>query len=277
MQTSAGIGKESRKRLAEILRRTRGTVAVSQAAEILGVPADRAAKMLARWAQQGWMSRVRQGLYVPVPLEARTADVALEDPWIIAEQLYSPCYIGGWTAAEYWGLTEQIFRTVLVMTTRKPRDRRPKFKGTDFLLRTISASALFGTKPVWRGQVKVNVADPTRTLLDMLDDPALGGGIRPTVDVFRAYLGSDKKDTKLLIQYADRLGNGAVFKRLGFIAERYAPNEQELIEACRARLTKGNAKLDPSLPSDKLVSSWRLWVPSNWAKEKPSDRAPRGR
>ncbi len=277
MQTSAGLGKESRKRLAEILRRTRGTVTVSQAAEALGIPSDRAAKMLARWAQQGWMSRVRQGLYVPVPLEARTADVVLEDPWIIAEQLYSPCYIGGWTAAEYWGLTEQIFRTVLVMTTRKPRDRRPKFKGTGFLLRTISASALFGTKPVWRGQVKINVADSTRTVLDMLDDPALGGGIRPTVDVFHAYIGSDKKDTKLLIQYADRLGNGAVFKRLGFIAERYAPNEQELTNACRARLTKGNAKLDPALPSDKLVSSWRLWVPSNWAREKPSDRATRGR
>jgi predicted transcriptional regulator of viral defense system len=277
MQTSAGLGKESRKRLSEILRRTRGTVAVSQVAEILGVPADRAAKMLARWAQQGWMSRVRQGLYVPVPLEARTADVALEDPWVIAEQLYSPCYIGGWTAAEYWGLTEQIFRTVLVMTTRKPRDRRPKFKGTDFLLKTISTSALFGTKPVWRRQVKVNVADPTRMILDMLDDPSLGGGFRPTVDVFRAYVGSDKKDSKLLVQYADRLGNGAVFKRLGFIAERYALNEQELIAACRARLTKGNAKIDPALPSDKLVSVWRLWVPSNWAREKPSDRATRGR
>ena len=277
MQPLTGLGPESRKRLAEILRRTQGTVAVSQAAEILGVPADTAAKMLARWARQGWMSRVRQGLYVPVPLEARTADVALEDPWAIAEQLYPPCYIGGWTAAEYWGLTEQIFRTVVVMTTRKPRNRRPKFKGTDFLLRTISASALFGTKAVWRGQVKINVADPTRTILDMLDDPALGGGIRPAVDVFRAYVGSDKKDTKLLLQYADRLGNGAVFKRLGFIAERYAPNEQELIEACRARLTKGNAKLDSSLPSDKLVSAWRLWVPTNWAKEKPSDRSTGGR
>jgi len=64
--------------------------------------------------------------------------------------------------------------------------------------------------------------------------------------------------------------------RLGFITERYAPNEQELIAACRTRLTKGNAKLDPSLPTDKLISAWRLWVPTNWAREKPSDRASRG-
>lgn len=263
---ASGLGSESSKRRAEILRRTKGTVSVSQAAEILGLRADKAAKVLARWARQGWLSRVRQGLYVPVPLEARTADVALEDPWIIAERLYAPCYIGGWTAAEYWGLTEQIFRTIVVLTTRTPRDRRPKIRGIEFLVRSIPERALFGTRPVWRGRVKVNVADPTRTVLDMLDDPALGGGARPTADVFRSYMASDQKDARLLIEYADRLGNGAVFKRLGFLVARFAPGETTLIDACRTRLSKGNAKLDPSLASDRLVSAWRLWVPASWAK-----------
>jgi predicted transcriptional regulator of viral defense system len=263
---ASGLGSESSKRRAEILRRTKGTVSVSQAAEILGLRADKAAKILARWARQGWLSRVRQGLYVPVPLEARTADVALEDPWIIAERLYAPCYIGGWTAAEYWGLTEQIFRTVLVLTTLTPRERRPKIKGVEFLVRSIPQRALFGTRPVWRGRVKVNVADPTRTVLDMLNDPALGGGVRPTADVFRNYMESDKKNATLLIEYAERLGNGAVFKRLGFLAERFAAGETALIEACRKRMSKGNAKLDPSVPSARLASAWRLWVPSSWAK-----------
>jgi hypothetical protein len=34
-----------------------------------------------------------------------------------------------------------------------------------------------------RGQVKVSVSDPTRTILDLLSDPALGGGIRSTMDM----------------------------------------------------------------------------------------------
>lgn len=267
MRSISGLGKGSRTRLAEIMRQTRGTVSVSDAARILRLSPDKAAKLLARWAEQGWLSRARQGLYVPVPLEASTTDVALEDPWLVAERLYSPCYIGGWTAAECWGLTEQIFRTIVILTTRKPRNRRPKIKGVEFLLRTIPAAALFGTKPVWRGQVKVNVADATRTILDMFNDPALGGGLRATVDVFGNYLGSDKKDIKLLVEYADRLGNGAVFKRLGFVTERVAPNEKTLIDACRARLTQGNAKLDQSLPADRLVSAWRLWIPVSWGKE----------
>jgi len=268
MQLISGLGRLDRVRLAALIQRTKGTISVSEAAGILKVSPTDAAKMLARWRKNGWVSRVRRGLYVSVPLESRTADVPLEDPWIIADRLFTPCYIGGWSAAEYWGLTEQIFRTVVVMTTQKPRDRSPNIKGTKFLLRTIAEKAMFGLKPVWRGQVKISVSDPTRTVLDMLDDPKLGGGLRSTVDILLSYLRSEKKDTKLLIEYASRLDNGAVFKRLGFLSERFAPAEPYLVTECRSRLRMGNAKIDPSLPADRLITKWRLWVPDSWANGK---------
>src|SRR5712692_4407532 len=125
MNTVAGLGRKSRTKLANLLREAKGTISVDQAAKSFNQSPKDAAKTLAAWAKQGWLSRVRRGLYVPVPLEARTGDVALEDPLIIADRLFEPCYIGGWSAAEYLDLTEQIFRSVLVMTTKKPRDRKP--------------------------------------------------------------------------------------------------------------------------------------------------------
>lgn len=267
-----GLSKESREKLGRVLRKARGTISVEQAAASLGLSTKEAAKKLSQWAQQGWLSRVRRGLYVPVPLESKSTDVALEDPWIIAERLFSPCYIGGWSAAEHWDLTEQIFRSIMVMTTKKPRDRRPVIKSTAFVLRSISPDALFGTKPVWRGPVKVNVSDPTRTVLDMLSDPSLGGGLRPTSDVFRAYLKSTSKDLQLLVSFAERLGSGAVYKRLGFLLERFVPDEKAVIEMCRARISAGNTKLDPSLPAERLVTRWRLWVPDNWTRGRERDR-----
>ncbi len=105
--------------MASIIRGTKGTISVKEAAGILNVASTDAAKMLSRWAKKGWMSRVRRGLYVPVPLESRTADVPIEDPWLIAERLYKPCYIGGWSAAEYLELTEQtlIFDDSVYMYT----------------------------------------------------------------------------------------------------------------------------------------------------------------
>jgi len=267
MQLISGLGKLDRQRLASLIRGTKGTVSVKEAAAILEVSATEAAKMLARWASKGWLSRVRRGLYVPVPLESRTPDVPLEDPWIIANTLYPPCYIGGWSAAEHWGLTEQVFRTVVVVTTMLPRERKPVIKGTSFLLRTVPQEAMFGLKPVWRGQVKVSVSDPARTIVDVLADPALGGGIRSATDMLSAYLRSENRDTDLLTGYAARLGNGAVFKRLGFLLERLAPEEKEAIAVCLSRLTKGRAKLDPNLGADKLVTRWRLWMPGNWKVE----------
>ncbi|MCW8965816.1 MAG: type IV toxin-antitoxin system AbiEi family antitoxin domain-containing protein [Candidatus Pacearchaeota archaeon] len=266
MKPMYGLGKADRERLSAVLRETRGTISVSEAAGILDMPSAGVAKLLSRWAKKGWLSRVRRGLYVPVPLESRTSDIPLEDAWVIADKLYSPCYIGGWSAAEYWDLTEQIFRTVVVLTTQRPRERKPTIKGTEFLLRTVPDKAMFGLKAVWRGQVKVNISDPTRTVLDMLNDPQLGGGLRSTIDMFRNYMNSEKKNLELLIEYADQFGNGAVFKRLGFLLEKYAENEQVLIGQCSERLTAGNAKLDPALKAEKLLTRWRLWVPERWAK-----------
>jgi predicted transcriptional regulator of viral defense system len=271
METLTGLGKIDRERIASIIRGTKGTISVTEAAEILGVSPTYAAKMLARWARKGWFSRVKRGLYIPVPLESRTADVPLEDPWLIAERLYSPCYIGGWSAAEHWDLTEQMFRTVVVMTTQKPRDRSPTIKGTSFWLCTVSDKVMFGLKSVWRGKVKISISDPTRTILDMLNDPRLGGGIRSTADMLNNYFRTENKNLELLIQYAERLGNGAVFKRLGFLLERLAPNEVDSIDKCRTNLTTGNAKLDLQLSADRLITRWRLWVPEAWAKESSID------
>jgi len=266
METLTGLGKKDRKRLSALFRETKGTISVNDAIGTLKVSSVDAAKMLSRWAKKGWLSRVRRGLYVRVPLESRTSDVPLEEPWIIADRLYSPCYIGGWSAAEYWDLTEQIFRTVVILTTQKPRKRAPIIKGTSFMLRTVSEKAFFGIKPVWKGQVKVSVSDPSRTIIDMLTDPKLGGGIRPTVDMFLSYLKSENKNIQLLIDYAKRLGNGAIFKRLGFLLERYAPEQKAALNECKTQLTKGNVKLDPTLQADKLITRWRLWVRESWAK-----------
>ena len=261
-----GLRRSSRERLSRVLRQARGGISPADASRALNVEQAEAARLLAQWSSRGWLTRVRRGFYVLVPLESATADLPLEDAWAVAERLFAPCYVGGWSAAAHWGLTEQLFRSTLVVTTRRPRARRVEARGTVFVLRTVGQTAIFGLKPIWRGKVKVNVSDPTRTILDLLDTPALGGGIRSVLDMLRSYFGSAYRDPKLLIRYAEQLGNKAVFKRLGFLAATFAPNEIKLVAACRKRLSEGNAKLDPGLPATRLVTAWRLWV-SEFGKE----------
>jgi len=231
----------------------------------------RAAKLLARWHLQGLLRRLRRGVYAPVPLTALGQEQVLEDPWVVVPELFGPAYIGGWSAAEHWGLTEQLFRSVCVVTTRQVRGKEQTIQGVPFVLKRARDAAMFGMKGVWRGQVKVDVSDPVKTIIDMLDDPALGGGIRHVNDCLDTFLREEGGSIQKLITTADRLGNGAVFKRLGFLLEQHG-SPADTIAACHERLTTGNAKLDPTLICRHLVTRWRLWCPAGWAKNKSGKR-----
>jgi predicted transcriptional regulator of viral defense system len=265
----------SRERLAAVLSNAGQLIRVEDVMTILVTDRKTAAKTLARWYAQRWLQRVGHGLYTAIPLDARATGQVLEDPWILVPSLFDDAYIGGWTAAEHWDLTEQLFRDILVFTTKNVRARRQGVHGITFLLRHIQPDALFGMRAIWRGEIKVQVSDVHRTIIDMLADPAVGGGIRHVADCFAAYFRLKEANPDTLIEYAEKLGNGAVFKRMGFLAETI-PGQKELAEACRKRLTQGNAKLDPGLECPRLVRAWRLWIPKTWmgarlsAKERES-------
>lgn len=167
--------------------------------------------------------------------------------------------VAGCRACEYWDLTEQLFRSVLVVSGRKIRDREPVIQGTRFRVTVRAADKLFGTKPVWRNQVRVAVSDPTRTVVDILDDPTLGGGMRNVADVLHAYLSSAHRDDALLVTYADQLGNGAVFKRLGFVVEHLRVEAAGLVATCLQRRNSGLITLDPSVDvKGRIVRRWGL-------------------
>ncbi len=260
-----GLGKTSRAQLAAVLRQSNGTVSPATAAQALSLSSTAAAKLLSAWTTQGWMQRVKRGIYVPIALESETSDAALEDSWVIAEAAFAPCYISGWSAAEHWGLTEQVFRTVVVSTVRRPRDRDPTLGGISFRLRTVNEKELFGLKTIWRSRMRVNVSDPSRTMVDLMSDPSLGGGLRSAVDMLQNYLASaEHRDIGKLIAYTQTIGVGSVFKRIGFLLARYAPEEHKAIELCAQSLTKGYTQLDPATPGTKFDANWRLAMPPSW-------------
>jgi predicted transcriptional regulator of viral defense system len=124
---------------------------------------------------------------------------------------------------------------------------------------------LFGLKNIWRGARRVGISDPARTLIDMLAIPGTGGGIDHVADCLAVYAKAPAYESDLLIRYAAEFGNGAVFKRLGFLAETRL-HDAALAAACRARMTQGYTRLDPVLPSSHLHTAWRLWVPERWRK-----------
>ncbi|QXX76044.1 type IV toxin-antitoxin system AbiEi family antitoxin domain-containing protein [Methylovirgula sp. HY1] len=261
-QTSSRLPR-GRAQLQRVLAASGDVIRIADVIKALAISRTEAAKRLARWREQGWLSRVGSGAYVPASIDTLGLERVLDDAWVLVPALFDPAYIGGRTAAEHWDLTEQIFKDIVVITGQTIREKRQERQGFEFTLKHLKPEKIFGTKPVWRHSTKVPVSDVHRTIIDMLDDPALGGGIQQVSDCLNVYLKrSDRSDEKL-VEYGDRLGNGAVFKRLGFLVERRG-DSAALVERCLARLTAGNAKLDPALDCKRLISKWRLLIPPSW-------------
>ncbi len=254
---------QGRAQLVRVLAASGDVIHIADVADALAVSRTEAAKRLARWREQGWLSRVGRGAYVPAAIDTLGSERVLDDAWVLVPALFAPGYIGGRTAAEFWDLTEQIFKDVVVITGQAIRRKKEERQGFEFTLKHVNASKIFGTKPVWRHSTKVLVSDVHRTIVDMLDDPALGGGIQHVSDCFKAYLKREDRNDQKLIEYGARVNNGAVFKRLGFLAQRHQSGAK-LAELCSKHLTTGNAKLDPALDGSRLVSKWRLLIPQTW-------------
>ena len=223
---------EGRRKLATVVREAGDIVHIADAERALDISRTAAAKLLSRWSEQGWLRRVGPGAYAPVSLDSLISEQVLDDPWVLVPALYDPAYVGGRTAAEHWDLTEQIFRDIVVMTERPVRTGSQKHHGASFTLRHVRPDMIFGTKSVWRGRTRIAVSDVHRTIIDMLDDPGLGAGIQHVNDCLASYFGRKDRDDDRLVDYSDRLGNGAVFKRLGFLAER-GSGSTALLDACR--------------------------------------------
>jgi len=259
------LSASDRALIAKLARAAKGgIITVPDAATALGTSRRTAALKLAALARRDWLIRARRGMYLVLPLEAEPGQPTIaEDAWLLAHEAFSPCYIGGWSAAEHWGLTEQIFRKTLVVTAAHIRRRSENILGHDFLLFRAPASRTAGSgiTSVWRGSDRAPVSTPERTIADCLRHPELCAGIRNLADFMREY--GSRKDRRLdeLLSEVASIGTGAAWKRLGYLSEQLWADAPEVAAEARNHLTSGYTYLDPSIRRrGKLLTKWKLWI-----------------
>jgi len=257
MNEGRGILEDNRGLLEELHRGFPGPFSTSEAARVWGLERSRARRLLAHMAEQGWLARLRRDLYITVPLGATTPREWRADPWVVAATVFAPCYLGGWTACEQWGLTEQLFRDVVVVASRHITPRTQVIQETAFKIKVTSSERFFGLADVWRGPVRVPMSNPSRTIVDLLDDPRLGGGMRHIADVVTEYVQGELRNDEELLRFSDHLGNRTVFKRLGFLIETLSLDAAEVVAACKERMSSGLTLLDPSGPNGGRI--YRRW------------------
>lgn len=242
---------------------TSGVILFPAALRAMHVPRARAVAKIRRLTRLGWLQRLRRGVYLVRPLSATPGQASVaEDPWVLAREVFRPCYIGGWSACEHWGLTEQLFRSTLVVTSTESRKTRVEIGGHEFRVFRVDAVRMKkGIVKVWRGPERVDVSDLDRTVLDALRDPEIVGGGRHLVQIVRAYGEHDQRDFGRLVDLARHVASGAAWKRLGFLVERLWPAESKLASVALRHATAGYVRFDPAIKQrGKLTKRWGLGI-----------------
>lgn len=242
------------------------------ASRVLTLSRLEAARLLSRWHNAGWLKKVKRGVYWPVQLEEDPDETAIEYPWLIANSLFAPGYMGGFSAVKHWDFSEQIFESVVYLTVKSIAKREMIFSDTKFKLKTIKPYKVFGTKTVWRNSVKIPVSDPSKTIIDLLDDPPFGGGMRSVMDFFMEYWSSEYKNIDLLIKYARKMRNKTIFKRLGFLLEIKEIADSKTIKRLKKNISSGYSEFDPSIEGACVLRKWNLKISRFWKKEYDSKK-----
>ncbi|MCY3748895.1 MAG: hypothetical protein OXG64_06325 [Chloroflexi bacterium] len=199
-----------------------------------------------------WIVSLRRGLHALSPTVPGVTDA---HEFEIAMALVDPAAISHWSALHHHGLTDQVPRTVCVLTTTGTWI--PRAKGTQghasgsyavgdttYRFVQIKPDRFFGDAKVWVGDARVSVTDLERTLLDGLSMPQHCGDFAEVLHAFR--VGMEKLNIERLTAYAIRLGVTTA-KRLGWVLEAHGVSPAEL-EKLRALPIKGYRKLDPTGP-----------------------------
>lgn len=232
----------------------------SDVESITRLPSASARSLIRHAVNRGVVSRLEPGLFVLVPPELGRATEFAGNPYMVARQLAAGAqyFISHASAMELHRMVTQPQFVIFTSTTKRLRNR--SIHGTEFRFVFIRREAIFGVTTHWISkQDSVKVSDIERTVIDGLHLPAYCGGLAEVAKGLWMRRNDVKPDR--LIEYALRLGNGAVVRRLGYLLELYKIATPEQLDHLHHSLSATYALLDPTLPAEgAYVSGWRLRV-----------------
>jgi len=192
------------------------------------------AEALHHLRRTGWIIPIKRGVYAVSPMAPRVTAV---HEYEVAMALVEPAAISHWSAMHNHGLTEQIPRTVFVLTTiespvlTNAAGSSPESRGlyragsATYRFIRVKPDRYFGTLTAWVGEARFTVTDPERTLLDGLSRPWYCGDFGEVMNAFATR--KDQLDLGRITDYALKL-DMATAKRLGWVLEKLGISGSEL-------------------------------------------------
>jgi len=260
-----GLSKKESFLLSELARENKVIFTVREAKKILK---EEPYLTLHSLKEKKWILALKGGLYAIVPLDigVKGSEDFIVHDFVIASHLTKPYYIGFWSALNYHGLSDQIPKSVFIAT--KKAKKSLTILNTEFVFVQLSDERFIGIEKIEIEDQKVNISNVNKNIVDCLDHPEHSGGIE---EVARAiYFNHKELNFKKIKEYALKMKNMTILKRVGFILEKVGLLEEYMEILKEVKLTKGYSKFDTiSKKKGKYNEKWKLLVnveinPERW-------------
>lgn len=225
------------------------STAQAQAAGLkIGMNPEYVSEALHHLKNGGWVTRLKRGVYAiaaygPAPHE-----------FAIAMALVTPSAISHWTAMHYHHITEQTPNKVFAITPKGTAIPR-SLANSMFRFIQVKEEHYFGIETVWVDDMRVQITNLEKTLLDGLISPEYCGDFSEVLHAFK--MAKDKIRIQTIVEYALKLDK-AVAKRLGLILDGLGTEKKHLDPLLKIRM-KSYCKFDPSGPvKGPYNTKWKI-------------------
>jgi len=214
------------------------------------IPSLKSSQIFKRLEEKGYIKEVENSKYLLLGFEGSNV---LSQPFFIATKILIPSYISFWSALNFYGLTEQVPRTIFVASTKKKNEIT--FEKFHFKYIKISSNKFFGYRENEFQGLFYLVAEPEKALIDALDQPHYSGGIE---EVFKClYNFKEKLSLKKIIDYATLFDNKSLNCRLGYFLNKMGLRAERL----KSHISKSYVKLNPGRKLSKVWDkNWKVNV-----------------
>lgn len=237
---------------------------LTDAERITGLKGQSLLNLIHRLVKKGVLTRLVSGLYQIVPFELGYATEYMGNPFVVAREVvfrklkdkHAEYCISHGSAMDIHQMVTQPQLAVYATVTKQIRSK--KILGTDFHFVTNKPAYFFGLRKHWVDKSEtVWVSDLEKTVLDGLKMPEYCGGITEVAKGF--WMKRHEMSMTKLIDYAEKLDVGAVYRRLGFLLETYGMDCPSELERLQRKMNLSYLLLDPTLPNEgKYLARWRL-------------------